>query len=405
MRVYEFSVALRYLKAKRYQVFVSVISLISILGVAVGVGVLIFVISMMNGFRQEFYVRTTINIFSHIRIMREGDGEIDYNEVSERIEGIEGVVASSPVIVREGMIKVEGYGRALPIVVMGIDFEKQERVSDLRGILRSGDWNIQGDLPGAILGQTLGARLGVIPGDEVVLASLFNPIITPFGIINIPMRFRFGGLVGTGKVDCDESLVYIPLESAEKLFGMRGPNWVQVRAKEVGRSREVADRIGRALGSDYIVLSWEDMDKALYQAMRLERAVMFIILMLTVVVAAFGIASSLVMMVMERTRDIGILKSMGATNGSIRLIFTLEGGIVGLVGAVLGFLGGLGAIGLVSRLRFSNLPFAFNRIPFHIQTFDVVLAFWGAVFICFVASVYPAWQASALSPVEALRYE
>ncbi|RKY78690.1 lipoprotein-releasing system transmembrane subunit LolC, partial [candidate division KSB1 bacterium] len=339
---YEFFIAKRYLKAKRKTGFISLITYISIVGVAVGVAALIIVLSVMNGFEKEVRSRI-IGFDAHLRVRTyHNQGMVNYQETMQKIERLDHVVGVCPYIYGKVMIKV---GKNVDgMIVKGTDMERITRVSDLGrnlvyGSLKLDSVSVEGSeptLPGILLGKNLADRLLAFDiGQKVTL-------ISPSGVTNIftlpsVKQFRLAGIFETGMFEYDDAFGYISIESAQKLMRMGNKvSGLEIRLDDLSHVNSVAQRINSMLGYPYYVLTWFDMHRNLFSWMQLEKWAMFIILSLIIVVAAFNIVSSLIMVVMEKTREIGILKSMGANSRSVMRIFMLEGLVVGGVGAICG---------------------------------------------------------------------
>jgi len=419
---YELSIALRYLRSGR-RAFISFISVMSVAGVAVGVATLIVVLSVMDGFEREIEEKL-IGIGAHITVYGFGGGGIeDYPKLMDEIEKNPHVVSSAPVLVSEGMIRVRG-GRAEAVGLFGIDPYREAKVSGLEGMIkvrppevdRAGDGRslermLTYTLPdgsrrdGIILGSVLASNVGVSLGDEVVAASLRS--ITPSkGSAPRVGRFRVGGIFESGYYEQDAKVAYISMEAATKLTGLKGATWIQVKVDDIYRTKMVSGDLYKRLGFSYWARSWQDMNRNLFSAIRLQRAVMFVILTFIIVVAAFGIATTLIMMVMEKTADIGILKSMGATSSSIRRIFLWEGLAISISGVCLGCIVGYILSKLLDTYRFINIPgdiYNLNTLPVAVVPFDYLIISSVALIICVGASVYPSYQASRLDPIVAIK--
>ena len=413
---YELFIGLRYLKAKRKQTFVSLITLISIAGVMVGVTALIVVLAVMNGFKEDLREKI-LGVTSHVVISR-FDGNIPkYQAVRAQVEDVSGVTAATPFIYTQVMISsrqsISG------AVLRGIEPDSAARVIRLPRILRSGsleelqdagDPKGQQTTPGIILGKELAKNLGgVARGEPVTVISPFGRI-TPLGRVPRSKTFRVAGIFDSGMYEYDSSLAYISLRAAQRFlgFGDRATG-IEARVDDIYAADKVARVIGKALGGyPYWSRDWMRMNRNLFSALKLEKIAMFIILTLIILVAAFNIVGTLIMVVIEKTRDIAILKSMGATRRSIMKIFMIEGLVIGLVGTILGLLGGYTLCKLLATYKFIELPadvYYISTLPVKMDPLDVTLIALAAIVISLVATVYPAWQASRLDPAEAIRYE
>ncbi len=380
--------------AKRREKFISLISLISILGVAVGVMALIVVLSVMNGFDHDLQEKI-IGTNAHIIIERRGGIE-DFSGVIEKVLGIDEVVAASPFIVAEAMIRYED--RVKGILFKGIDPQRETQVTKLGEYIVGGNLDFGGE--GIVLGEELAQNLGVYLGDRV---SLVSPLSSQVH------HFIVEGIFSSGLYEYDMNLAFGTLTSAQRLFKAPGVvSSIGLKLDNVYQAGRVKRQIQRTLGFPYGVKSWMDINRNLFSALRLEKTVMFIILALIVLVACFNIASTLIMVVMEKTKDIGILKAIGATNKSIKKIFGNCGLIIGLLGAALGTGVGFLLCYLLKTYRFIKLPadiYYIDRLPVRVEWRDTAMIVLAAVIISWVATFYPAHQAAKLKPADALRYE
>jgi lipoprotein-releasing system permease protein len=392
---YELTVSLRYLLAKRREKFISIISLISVFGVAVGVCALIVVIGVMTGFDNDLRDKI-VGTNSHLVIERDG-GIVDAQEIIKDIKTIPHVVTASPFLDGQAFVKTgdEIHG----LIVKGVVPEEEARVTRLGEYLKKGSI---GDLKdgGIIIGSEMAGRFNLKLGDPVSLSSAMGITVKDLKVV---------GIFNTGMYDYDLNLAFVDLKQAQGLFDAEGmAGGIEVKIDDVYLAREVRTAIQKRLGFPFWVKTWMDLNRNLFSALKLEKLAMFIILALIVVVACFNIVSTLIMVVIEKTKDIGILKSIGATNRSIMAIFTLEGFLVGAVGTFLGVAGGLGLSYLLEKYQFIQLPrdiYYIDRFPVDVQLGDTLVIVAAALFISLLSCVYPAWQASRLNPVDALRYE
>ncbi len=404
----ELFVSLKYLKAKRKQTFISVITFISIAGVAIGVFSLIVVLSVMSGFETDLRDRI-LGTTSHITVLSLKGNFEKYQEVLEKVRGTDGVVSASPYIYAQ--VLISGAGGASGAVLRGIDVKSARTTVRVDRFVRTGSVDAlekEGDIPGIILGKELAGSIGAVMGD-VVEVLVPGGKISPFGSLPEVHRFKVVGIFESGMFDFDSGFAFISLEEAQKvlLLGNR-VSGVEVRVENIYNADEIAQRIQSELGFPFIARDWMKMNRNLFSALKLEKVVMFIILALIVFVAAFNIVSTLIMVVMEKTRDIAILMSMGVRRKSIRKIFALEGLIIGIVGTAIGqVLGYLGCYAL-KKYQFIHLPsdvYYISTLPVEMNLFTFVITGVSAILICYLATVYPAHQASRIDPAEALRYE
>ncbi len=418
---FELMIGLRYLKAKRKSTFISIITFISTAGVTLGVMALIVVLAVMTGFEEDLKDKI-LGTNAHVVVVRNGAPMDDYRGVSEKLKQFKGVVAATPFIYNQVMLSsgknVSG------VVLRGIDVATDRQVTRLSKTVIDGSLDkldpVMTDgkeaLPGVMLGKELAKHLNLLVGDKVNVVSPMGNI-TPLGVMPKLKPFRVVGIFNTGMFEYDSTLAYVSLSEAQQFFDLGDTvTGVQLKVEDVYHTGELARSINRTLGVQYYARDWMQMNKNILFALKTEKVVMFIILTLIVLVAAFGIASTLFMVVMEKTRDIAILKSMGATSRSIMKIFVLEGMIIGTVGTLLGVSSGLlialnlePIIAFIQKVTgqnfFSKDIYYLDRFPSQVVTSDVVLISITALCISFVATLYPAWQAGKMLPAEALRYE
>ncbi|MFZ4858636.1 MAG: lipoprotein-releasing ABC transporter permease subunit [Desulfuromonadaceae bacterium] len=418
---FELFIGLRYLKAKRKSTFISIITFISTAGVALGVMALIIVLAVMTGFENDLKEKI-LGTNAHIVVIRSGAPMEEYRAVIEKLKRFNGVQAATPFIYNQVMLSsgknVSG------VVLRGIDVATDRQVTRLSKSIVEGSIDVleprmgQGadSLPGLMVGKELAKHLNLFLGDKVNVISPMGSI-TPLGMMPRMKPFRVTGIFNTGMFEYDSTLAYVSLEQAQRFFDLGDTvTGIQLKVEDVYHTDELARSINREMGSNFYARDWMQMNKNILFALKTEKVVMFIILTLIVLVAAFGIASTLFMVVMEKTRDIAILKSMGATAASIMKIFVLEGLIIGIIGTAVGVVSGLlialnlePIITLIQKITGQNF---FNKDIYYLDHFpslvvpsDVVLISVTAILISFLATLYPAWQASRMLPAEALRYE
>jgi lipoprotein-releasing system permease protein len=406
---FELFVSLRYLLAKRRQTFISLVTFISIAGVAVGVMALIVVLAVMNGFQNELRERI-LGITSHIVVTSLKGSIEDYRDVIARVEKEPDVVAATPYIYAQVMVSSQrGLSGA---VVRGLDPESAGKVVNIGRNLKEGQLAdlasvLDGQIPpyqGIILGTELAKNLGARLHDWI---NVLSPAarLTPMGRAPKTQVFRVVGIFESGMYEFDSTLAYVGLAVAQQFLGLGDVvSGVEIKVNDIYKADRITNSLQAKLGHPY----WMQMNRNLFAALKLEKAAMFIILTLIILVAAFNIISSLIMLVMEKTRDIAILKAMGANDSNIRRIFVLQGLIIGVFGTTLGLGGGYGLCGLLKKYEIIKLaPDVYNipTLPVRMETLDVVVIAVAAVIICLLATIYPSWQAARLDPAEALRYE
>ncbi len=409
---YQLFIGLRYLRAKRKQTFISLISIISVGGVGLGVMALIIVLAVMSGFEGDLRDKI-IGTNSHVVILKHGRGALDnYNEIIEKVKTVEHVVAAAPFIYTQVMISSEK--NVTGVVLRGIDPVGEAQVTNLGKNMVEGDLkSLSADKPadapeGIVLGMELARNLAVFYGDEINVVSPAGAM-TPMGMAPKSMRMRIVGIFNSGMYEYDSSLAYISLKSAQDFLNMGARvTGVEVGVDDIYQAEEAADKIQALLGFPYWSRDWMEINRNLFSALKLEKLAMFIILTLIVIVAAFNIISTLIMMVMEKSKDIAILKSMGASARSIMYIFILEGLIIGLVGTILGGIGGAATCYLADKYKLIKLAgdvYYMNYLPFKMRLSEVAVICFASVLISFLATLYPSRQAAKLDPAVALRYE
>jgi lipoprotein-releasing system permease protein len=408
---FEWFIAWRYLRAKRKTRFISIITFISVAGVAVGVMALVVVLAVMNGFENEIHKRI-IGINAHVILLKYGNELLtDYNALADTVETMPDVVSAAPFTYNKAVLR--GYGGSDGVVVRGIELERESRVTDILSNISPKVSTLKpppGELPGAILGDELAARLRATLGDTVAVSSPFDFVVTPMMLMPAVRQFKVRSLFSSGMFEYDQSLVYIDLEEAQSLFHLDdGVIGIEIKTTDPYRAAQIAEQVvARVGGFPYRANNWIELNRNLFTWMKTEKKVMFWILSLIILVAAFNIASTLIMVVMEKTRDIGIMKSMGARPGSILRIFVFEGLVIGALGTAVGSLAGYVLAFILDKYQFITLPgdvYPIETLPVEMHGMDFILVAAAAMLISFIAALYPAWQASRLPPVEAIRRE
>jgi lipoprotein-releasing system permease protein len=408
---FELRVALRYLTARRKQAFISLISAISVLGVVVGVMALMVALGLMTGLQRG--IRTMIlGATSHVSVFRVGsDGLEDYEAVVDAVRSLPGVVGSAPAVYGKGLLSSPA-GSPAVVTLKGIVPRLERTVTDIGAQVKGGSLEALAGpgeaLPPILLGSDLAGNLAVDVGDVVTVLSPQGRL-SPLGMVPRPTRFRVAGTVRTGLFEFDSEWAYIPLATAQRLFGREGQaSLVEVRLDDIYAVREAGEAIKARLGNGYLTNDWIQLNQSLFSALWLEKMAIGITIGLIVMVAALNIIATLILMVMEKHQDIGILVSMGASRGAIMRIFMLQGTVIGAMGTLAGALLGWGACRVLDRYKLIQVPadvYQISYVPFTLLPQDAAVVVLGAVLVCFLATIHPARGAARLDPAEALRYE
>ena len=407
--MYELFLGLRYLKAKRKQRFISVITIISVLGVMVGVMALVVVLSVMNGFRSDLMSKI-LGVNSHVLVLNLSGTFNGYQQVAEKVKKMDGVVAITPFVYTQVMLN--NSGRVSGAVLRGVDPKSAARVVSFDKMIKEGSLSslseAENGIPSIIIGSELAKQIGASTGSLVTVISPEGKL-TPLGRTPNTKRFKVTAIFDSGMYEYDASMVYISLGEAQRFLALGDSvTGLELKVKEVYQSDIIARKIQKSLGYPYWTKDWKLMNRSLFSALKLEKLTMFVILTMIVLVGALNIISTLVMVVMEKTRDVAILRAMGASARSIMSIFMLQGILVGVIGTIAGLSSGLGLCYLLSRYKFINLPsdvYYISKLPVQVSVSDVSIVAAAAVVISFLATLYPAWYASRLNPVESFRYE
>ena len=414
---FELFVAARYLRAKRRQAVIGIITVISIIGVAAGVASLIIALAINNGFRQDLQDRL-LGSTSHINLLRvHSDGIRDWQALLARLEKQPHVVAGAPAIYEQ--VLISRGARAQGGILKGIIPEDESKVSTILESVRQGSASAldeptragpdaSDELPPIILGKDMADELGANVGSVVTITSPQGEL-TPFGVVPKYKRFKVAGIFASGFFDYDNSWAFIRLADGQRLFDLSDVvSVLEFKVDDIYKAREIGEKLEAAAGKGFMSTDWMDQNHALFHALRLERMVTFITIGLIVFVAALNILISLIMMVMEKTRDIAVLVSMGAKRRQVRRIFMFQGILIGVIGTVLGLIAGFAlswAGGHYHLVSLSAEVYSIDYVPFAPRVMDGMLVALVAIGVSFVATLYPSWSAASVLPAEALRYE
>ena len=404
---YEGFIALRYLLAKRKQAFISLISLISVIGVGVGVTALLVALALMTGLQAELRDRI-IGSAAHVYVLKTGGIQDPDAEVQRMLE-IPRVVGAAPVVLGKALItSADATGF---IEVKGIDPRQERSVTNIARAMTSGSVAALArteDADGILIGADLAGKLGVRVGDAVEVLTPEGATLTPFGMMMRRRALQVAGIFSLGLYEYDSSYGFVRLDVAMRMLGREHPDFVELRVDDMFAAPEVVDTIVERYGAAYQPQDWADLNRNLFSALWLEKMAISITIGLIVIVAALNIVASLILLVMEKNRDIAILKTMGSSAASIRRIFMLQGLVIGLVGTVAGAIGGSALIYVLDRYKLIRIPldvYQISYVPFTLERGDFIIVVVAAVLICFVATIYPSRQAAKLDPAQALRYQ
>lgn len=404
---YEIFIAKRYLTAKRKQAFISAITMISVLGITIGVAALVIAISLITGF-QEDVQHKILGATSHIMVSDlSGEGLSDYRDLAEKINGMKGVISATPVVYN--MVLVTGFNESTGAILKGLDLENEVLNYEwLKKLEAGGLPQPEKGREGILLGREIALKIGANVGDYVdIITASAN--LSPLGLIPKRKRFIVTGIFSTGLYEFDSSTVLVSLATAQKMFGLEGKiNYLQVKLGNIFAAEEIADKIRKIAPRLVYVTTWMELNKSLFSALKLEKTIIFLTITLIVIVAALNIIATLILMVMEKTRDIGILMAIGATPESIKKIFFYQGAIIGLIGTALGTVLGLGWCWLANKFELIKIPvdiYQISHVPFRMRPFDLALIILVTLVITFISTLFPARRAAKVDPVVALKYE
>jgi lipoprotein-releasing system permease protein len=404
---FELFVARRYLTARRKQAFISVITSISVIGIAIGVAALVIAIALITGFQGDVQDKI-LGATSHIMVSDlGGEGLPDYEGLAEKIRTIPGVESVTPVVYNT--VLITGFGESSGALVKGIDFVREKPGAAWLQKLEAGKIpDGGGPREGLLLGRELALRIGAQVGDAVSVVTA-SSTLSPLGLLPKTKRFQVTGLFNTGLYEFDNGTALVAIGVAQRLFGLEGrASYIQVKLRDIFAAPAVGEKIKAALPPVVYITTWMELNKSLFSALKLEKNIMFLTITLIVIVAALNIIATLILMVMEKTRDIGILMAMGATPRAINRIFFTQGALIGVIGTALGVLLGLGWCGLANAFELIKIPvdiYQISYVPFRLRPFDLALIVGVTLAISFVSTLFPARRAAKIDPVVALKYE
>ena len=409
----EWQIALRYLASKRRAGVISVIGLIAIGGVFVGVAALVIVMSVMNGLQRDLREKILTNT-PHLLIQKYNAEPLsDYRRVLELVGRTDGVTGAAPFIYTEGIIG-HGRGRNEGAVIRAVNPRLEDEVADTRNQVISGSYDLELEpdesTPKVVAGYLLADRLGAFPGDTLTLTTPEAATVSPLhGTVPKLQKFVLAGTFKSGLFEYDSKFVYASLDAMQEYLQSGDVAYgISARVGDIWDAREIGDRIVERMDGAFYATTWIELNQPLFAALSLEKKAMFIILVLIVLVAAFNIISTLTMIVMDKTKEIGILRSMGMQGRAIRRIFVYQGILIGVVGTGFGTLAGLIAVFLLGRYRFISLPgdvYFIDVLPVAVEPLNISLIIAASLAICLAATLYPAMQAARMVPVDAIRYE
>ena len=404
---FELFVARRYLTARRKQAFISVITLISVAGIAIGVAALVIAIALITGFQGDVQDKI-LGATSHIMVSDLGGNGLEgYEDMAAKIRAVPGVESVSPVVY--STVLITGIGESSGALVKGLDFERERAGSPWLQRLEAGRIpEAGGARDGLILGRELALRIGVQVGDTVQIVTA-SSTLSPMGLLPRRKTFEVTGLFNTGLYEFDSSTALVAIGVAQKLFGLEGrASYIQVKLADIFAAPAIGERIKAVLPPVVYITTWMELNKSLFSALKLEKNIMFLTITLIVIVAALNIIATLILMVMEKTRDIGILMAIGATPRMINRIFFFQGALIGVIGTALGVLLGLGWCALANAFELIKIPvdiYQISYVPFRMRPFDLALIVGITLLISFVSTLFPARRAAKVDPVVALKYE
>ena len=407
---FELYIATRYLLARRRQAFISVISAVSALGVTVGVMALVIALALMTGMQEELRDRIA-GSNAHVYVQKLlGGGFVDHEAEVAKLVEVPGVLAAAPAIIGRAMATAGGVNAF--ITLKGVDPVLEAQVTEVAASILRGSFTAlseprDGVVGGVVIGEDLSRSLRASVGDTISVLTPEGATLSPMGLIPRARRLEVVGVFNLGLREYDSSYGFVALDVAGRLFNRDGVDLMELRVENLADAPQVARAVTETLGAEYFAEDWSQLNQSLFQALWLEKMAIGITIGLIMMVAALNIVASLVLLVMEKSRDIAILKTMGASSGSIRLIFVLQGAIIGAVGTTVGAACGVTVSYLADRYRWIQVPDVYDVawVPFRVEPSNFLLVVLGSLAVCLLATLYPSRQASRLDPAEALRYQ
>ncbi len=410
---FEWMIALRYLRARRRESFISVISGFSLVGIALGVATLIIVMSVMNGFRHELLARI-LGLQGHVIVQGYGGSLPNFDVIAARVRAVPGVTRAAPIV--DGQALASGGGTSPGVIVRGMRAGDLKQLTTVSNTLTPDALPMYAQGDSVIIGARLAAKLGIQPGGEITLIAPRGNV-TPFGTTPRIKTYTVAGTFNIGFTEYDSTYVFMPLDEAQLYFNLGDAvSGLEIMVADPDNVTTMLKPISDAAGPGARVLSWQAISSSLFEALQIERNVMFLILTLIILVAALNIVSGLIMLVKDKSGDIAILRTMGATRGAVMRVFLIAGASIGVVGTLFGFALGVVFCANIENIRqflssltgttlFNPEIYFLSRMPAEMDTGEVVSVVTIALVLTFLATLYPSWRAARLDPVEALRYE